>query len=56
MIIYFHTYSNKSQFALDVSAAGDDEFSILVDPPLSTEDIVDAGGHFVPLVLITVLR
>lgn len=56
MIIFSHTYSNKSQFALDVSAAGDDKFSILIDPPLSTEDVMDAGGHFVPLVLITVLR
>lgn len=49
-------YSNKGEFAFDVGAAGDDKFSILVDPPLSPEDVVDAGGHFVPLVRITVLR
>lgn len=31
----------------------DDNLAIVLDPPLSTQDVVDAGGHFVPLKVIS---
>lgn len=31
----------------------DDNFTIVLYPPLSTQDVVDAGGHFVPLKVIS---
>lgn len=30
----------------------DDNFTVVLDPPLSTQDVVNAGGHFVPLKVI----
>lgn len=46
---------NKSDLTLTNITAGvsDGDLPIVLNPALSTEDVVDARRHFVPLVVVT---
>lgn len=48
-------YLNKSDLALTNITAGvsDGDLPIVLDPALPTENVVDARGHFVPLVMVS---
>ena len=44
------------QFTANALVVGDDEIAVLVDPTLATEQIVNARGHLIPTIMISVFR
>lgn len=48
-------YLDKGKFAEAGTAlcVSDGDFPIVLDPPSSTEDVVYAGGDFVPFIVIS---
>lgn len=50
------TYSDKGELALDIRVAGNAEFSVLIDPSLTSKHVVDTCGDFAPLIVLTGAR
>ena len=47
---------SKVQFATNALVIGDDEITVLVDPTLTSKQIMNASCHFIPAIMIAVLR
>ena len=47
-------YLDEGEFAGALSFVSDGHLTVLVHPPLTSQHIVDTGGHLLPLIVVSV--